>query len=459
MIGLACAVLSGVAFYFSIQLGSQWWLAWLAPLPALWFVFGGARWWKAVLVCWAAYAIGMCNMIPAYWGELPDAVVISSILLPGFGLAAIALAARVVADRLSPLAGICAFAAIWTSVFYLLSFGPDGTASSWAYSQVGAPVLIQSASLFGISCVSFVLVFVPAGFAMALARGSKVPAIAAALLFVANAGFGYARLAQATSGEVVRVGLGGDDAIAGYRNDAKFTRKAVANYVAAARSLAAENVSLIVFPEKVAALTAETRGPAIAKLREAARASHATIVIGFDDRSGPIRRNAALIVEPDGTVGQYDKRHMVPGLEDAFIPGHGGFMLANHTGVAICKDMDFPRTLRADASRQPTLLAVPAWDFDGDRWWHARLAIMRGVENGFAVARVAKDGLLTLTDAYGRVLAEKPTVPSGMVTLVGDLPRGPGDTLYRRIGDVFAWAAIALAIGLRGWAFAARKND
>jgi apolipoprotein N-acyltransferase len=99
------------------------------------------------------------------------------------------------------------------------------------------------------------------------------------------------------------------------------------------------------------------------------------------------------------------------------------------------------------------LFAVPAWDFDQDRWWHARLAIMRGVENGFAVARSAKDGLLTLSDAYGRVIARKDSTPSGMVMLMGDLPRGPGETLYARIGDAFAWLCLGLAAILVSVAF------
>jgi apolipoprotein N-acyltransferase len=134
-------------------------------------------------------------------------------------------------------------------------------------------------------------------------------------------------------------------------------------------------------------------------------------------------------------------------------------MLSNRIGDAICKDMDFQATLRRDAVNHPTLMAVPAWDFDGDRWWHARLAIMRGVENGFAVARAANDGLLTLSDAYGRVLLQKRTTSAGMVTLIDTLPRGPGYTTYQDIGDVFAWAATALALLLLIIACVWQKND
>ncbi|MGH9352580.1 MAG: hypothetical protein ACRD2G_10525 [Terriglobia bacterium] len=55
-------------------------------------------------------------------------------------------------------------------------------------------------------------------------------------------------------------------------------------------------------------------------------------------------------------------------------------------------DMDYPALARQNGSRAVGLLLVPAWDFGADRLWHARMAFMRGVEDGFTVARVAKNG-------------------------------------------------------------------
>ena len=101
---------------------------------------------------------------------------------------------------------------------------------------------------------------------------------------------------------------------------------------------------------------------------------------------------------------------------------------------------------------------MPAWDFGPDGLAHAEPAIMRGVENGFALARAGRDGLLTMTDAYGRMLAMKPTSDSGMVTVAGDLPRGPGETLYKHIGNAFASFSALLSAGLLGLALAKRGN-
>jgi apolipoprotein N-acyltransferase len=134
-------------------------------------------------------------------------------------------------------------------------------------------------------------------------------------------------------------------------------------------------------------------------------------------------------------------------------------MLPDKTGVDICKDMDYPGMLRADSRMtHVTLLAAPAWDFDKDRIYHARPALMRGVEEGFALARSAKQGLLTLTDANGRMIAMKRSEDAGMVTVVGDLPRGSGVTFYQRIGDIFAWLCVALSLGLVGYTFVRRRT-
>ena len=115
--------------------------------------------------------------------------------------------------------------------------------------------------------------------------------------------------------------------------------------------------------------------------------------------------------------------------------------------------MDFAQDLRLYGRRDVGLMLVPAWDFDRDAYLHGRMAIVRGVENGFAVARSASQGLMTLSDAHGRIVAERRTTHApGM--LVGDLPTGRGGTVYSRIGDVFGQVAVAtwlVVLALLAW--------
>ena len=93
-------------------------------------------------------------------------------------------------------------------------------------------------------------------------------------------------------------------------------------------------------------------------------------------------------------------------------------------------------------------MLVPAWDFGEDGTYAARLSALRGVENGFAMARAAREGLLTISDAYGRIVAETPSRPLPGAVLLAEVPAGtPRVTPYGRAGDLFGWLCVAAAAG------------
>ena len=116
-------------------------------------------------------------------------------------------------------------------------------------------------------------------------------------------------------------------------------------------------------------------------------------------------------------------------------------------GVAICKDMDFPALGREYAG--VAIMLVPAWDFVDDAWLHSRMSILRGVESGYAIARSARNGVLTVSDGYGRVTSEAPSGPQTAYNVT--IPRNaPGPTLYTQIGDAFGWSMLALADDVQG---------
>lgn len=51
------------------------------------------------------------------------------------------------------------------------------------------------------------------------------------------------------------------------------------------------------------------------------------------------------------------------------------------------------------------LLLVPAWDFDADSWWLARMATLRGIENGFSTAPAPQYQILNVSDTRGMFLS------------------------------------------------------
>jgi apolipoprotein N-acyltransferase len=85
--------------------------------------------------------------------------------------------------------------------------------------------------------------------------------------------------------------------------------------------------------------------------------------------------------------------------------------------------------------------------------------VVRGVENGLAIARSAAAGRLTASDRYGRVIAEAITSPSRPVTVVTDLGLRAGGTWYLKLGDAFAWMCMAALALLLSWrAFRSRTS-
>ncbi len=115
-------------------------------------------------------------------------------------------------------------------------------------------------------------------------------------------------------------------------------------------------------------------------------------------------------------------------------------------GIAICKDMHFATLGRAYGQRRAAVMLVPAWDFGLDGWLGARMTAARGIENGYVVVRAAREGLLTVTDAWGRILAEQPSGPQPGRRLRVDVPvPEPMATLYTQVGNLLGWACVALA--------------
>jgi apolipoprotein N-acyltransferase len=463
MTAIVCALLSAIGFYFSVGLGSQWWLAWLAPIPVLWFAFGQTKPWPIFFAAFAALALGLLNLLQAYGGLLPTPVLILSVAAPSIAFAASVVGAARVQRRLGDVPAMFAFAALWTMFDLFASFsGSGGSVSTPAAAQVGAPMLMQSASLVGFLGVTFLMGAVAAGLAATLRTRDPVPAGIAVALFAVNAGFGYWRMSEPPESTLHVALIESDDTVGKTQSDNKdATFKAIDAYAAEVAKLKNAHVQLIVLPENISRVRPEWRDDAQAKFASALAGSNATLVVGFNTFVDGAVRNVSWAYAPGAkTPVTYEKRRLVPVLESAvFTPGPGPRALANGTGLEICKDMDFQAMIRADeVATHPTLLAVPAWDFDKDDWSHARVAVLRSIENGVPMARTARDGLLILNDRYGRIVAKARTV-GPFTTLVGDLPldgRG-GNTLYDRIGDVFGWLCAVLGIGLVVLAFVRAK--
>ena len=455
-LAIAATLLSAIAWWHGTSLQPLWWAAWLAPLPLLAVSPRLPARWTALasLVAFAAGSLNQWHYLVGVIG-LPVPAMATIVAATALAMTLVVLLFRALAVRGRALAAALSVPLAATGLSWLSALlSPHGTFGHIAYTQMDVPVLLQVAALVGLWGVGFLVLLGPATLAAALcaragARARLVAGAAGATVLVAALVFGAWRLHDDAPVARQRVALIDMGSGAGQAADVDSDngQRLLAGYAAELARLAADQrIDLAVLPESTLLL----RERMLAPLQALADRHGIRIVVGVEDHSGSPLRNSALVLTPGAPQPQaYFKRHLVPGFEDRYTPGDSRLLLAGSpaTAVAICKDLDFTATAREHARLGVQLLAVPAWDFSVDAWMHGRMAAMRGIEGGFAIARVARDGDLMLSDDRGRVLAEASAVDTqGPVSLVADLPLRNTRTPYRLWGDAFGALCLALAV-------------
>jgi apolipoprotein N-acyltransferase len=302
--------------------------------------------------------------------------------------------------------------------------------------------------------MTFVLLLLPAAIAIGLhlwkiSRRRAMRVLCAVAGIVATVlVFGEVRLAM-PRGQTVKVGLIASDekANANVAAPGAATDRLLRDYAHEAQKLAAKGAQAIVIPEKLGVTLQGNSTGTDAGLQAVADRTGATVVAGVVDIDAPLKYNQARIYTPGSAVRQYDKEHMLPPFESSLTPGKSLTVLLQPQqkwGVAICKDMDFASPARLYGKADVGLMLVPAWDFVVDGSWHGHIALMRGVEDGFSVARAAKGGFLTVSDDKGHILGEVASDSAPFATLLVDVPAEHSWTVYQLLGDWFAGLAIAL---------------
>jgi apolipoprotein N-acyltransferase len=450
MKAVSAALLSGVLLYLALGLNDMWFLAEFALIPILWLAYTNVPVWQLILASMSAWLAGQIYAFQCYGSVSP--LLILSGLLPLTILFPLALIfARLAQRRASAPATLFAYPACWTTLEYLYGLvAPNGSYGSLAYSQMSAPLLIQSASLLGMYSVTFLICLFANALAMTLNTSLRSPRLLALGIGICalSVAFGLLRLSRPQPAPVT-VGAFVDESAmhSSYRSDTLDTAVGVSGtYASAIREAAAKGVKFAVTAEGGIVTRQEWRTATLAPLLTVAQQTGVQIIAGVYERDPPA--DLAFALQANSEPRSYAKRHLVPFVETEFAPGHTSGWLGDGRAMEICKDMDFPRTILGDARYGIRLVGVPAGDFGKDAWLHARMAVMRGVENGFAIVRAADEGLLTASDAEGRVTAQKRAASAGMTVLIVALPLGPGPTLYTHIGDAFAWCVIIVFLGI-----------
>ena len=455
VVALAAMLASGALLFFATGLQPIWWLAWFAPWPVLVATHRSSGW-TGFALCMGAWCIGGSNFAPYLHGTLsiPAPIVALAIAIPALQFALVASLSRRLAARGRRVAAVLALPSAWVAIDYLQSLGsPHGTFGNLAYTQIDFLPIAQFASLTGVWGADFLLMLLPSALAVLFVFPMQRPVRLAIVIGTAAScvfmlAYGAWRLSTPAGAAVPVAMIAADEPSFPHPVSDDASQRMLADVGQAIAKAAATHPRFIVLPETIVALDPATLPSFATRMQDAARAAGATLVVGADlkDRDG--ERNTALVFDPaDASVARYAKQHLLPPFENRYRPGYALLLRRSGQldwGVAICKDMDFPALSREYAQAGISLLFVPAWDFVSDGRLHARMAVMRGIEGGFAIVRSARTGRMTASDAYGRIVAERVS-SKGATSIATDIPIGPVHTLYTRFGDWFAWIALALS--------------
>ena len=457
---VAAALVLGGASWFVVNLEPIWEIAWFVPGLIFVLALKSDGWTSRGLVAIAAL-VGAASNYRYFLSVMPMWPALLVLLLQTLMWMAVYGVARRIVKTYESAWTVLALPIVAVAMDTLLAhLTPDGNWGSLAYTQADVLPVAQLASVFGVGGVLFLLMLGNSTIALGLVYGKRLPgavpmyiAVLAAISLVL--GFGWWRLGSAQGGESrgtpVNFGIASvDDFVRGPHSDN--SRDVWTQYQAQVQELAGSGARLVLLPEKISVLEKLDAEARQAWLSQLAQDNKVWLVAGVGVIDNGEKRNEAWWFSPEGKLVTRYQKHFLAPPEREFIPGHEypvNDIAGVRFGIGICKDMHFSRFGRELGQRHARVLLVPAWDFDRDADMAANMTKMRGIESGYLVVRSARQGLLSITDAYGRVLASGRSERLPGTTLFATVDVGPQlATIYTRIGDSLGWACVVAAFVL-----------
>lgn len=464
------------------------WLAWIALVPL--FLVMARRPFRSGFVAGLTFFAAILywvNIVMTTYGHLhPVLSVIAWLLLAAY-LALFFAAATWAACRLKSACGyscVLTLPVLWVALEFLREFLLTGFPwASLGYSQHDHAILIQSADLFGVYGLSFLLVLANAVIAeWLLAR--KLPSrhrpqaalITTIVLLAGTCGYGFWRLGTDLDGraEQLKVTVAQGNIPQDVKWLPEFQQETVRIYrdlsLTAART---EKPGLIIWPEAATPFYYQDAKKLSEVVAGIPRQADAALLFGspaYRREPGGLRYlNSAFLLDRDGKEkGRSDKIHLVPFGEyvplKRFLPfieklvvGIGDFspgtinplpLNGHKLGVLVCYEAIFPELAR-EWVRQGSGLLVnitnDAWFGNSSApWQHLAMVRFRAVENRVWVARAANTGISAFIAPSGRIHAATDLFVPAAATVEVGLGARPG--LYARTGDLIPMLFLAVCV-------------
>jgi apolipoprotein N-acyltransferase len=337
--------------------------------------------------------------------------------------------------------------------------------------------IAQLASVLGVYGLSLFVGFINVGFAaMAMLAGRRrlVAGVATVAMIAVVLLWGAIRLSSGAliNGTPIKIGLiQGNIAQTDKWNPAR-AGMILDRYLQLSRQAAEQGAEFIMWPEASTPFFFE-EDPTGDVIRSLARSVGRPMLLGSDeieDAEPPRTYNSAFMLDRGGaTAAVYRKIHLVPFGEyvpfqrilffvgplveavSAFSRGTRVTMLpvdGHMVSTAICYEVTYPALAREavrQGSEMLTTITNDAWYGESSAaFQHFEMAAMRAIEQGRYLARAANTGISGIVDPYGRILVRTQLFET--VAVVAEARFVQARTVYARIGDVAAFASIAVTI-------------
>ena len=355
------------------------------------------------------------------------------------------------------------FSSLW--VIYEALLGLSFSDLGYPFARIaipfaGKPYLIQTASLFGILLISFLIIYFASSSAMSLACKSVKYMYIPLVLLTLNTIFSVILYQEEKTGETISVKC----VQSGYGGYEKWVTPPIEIIKNSLSEFSGADV--VLFSESTIPLTLNKTNY-IPMISEEADKNNVTVLIGALYRNDDEKTYTSLYHVPYKEGEIYHKRHPVPfgeyyPLLDIFIKdlkeaglskGKEATPLSKYLiGPIVCFDSMFPSYAIENVIKGSRILCVST----NDSWFskgnaaklHLYHSVYRAIENGRYVARSACTGISSVIDSKGNIKSSIPFNETGSIT--EEVLLLDEKTPYTILGDlpmlIYAFSAIAISL-------------
>lgn len=374
---------------------------------------------------------------------------------------------------------------LWASLE--LAVGVVFTGFPWlplAAAMAARPFAIQAAAFVGGTGLAALLVTATTWFVLPGRRlPITIPRTLAVLLLTGWTVTGMAQLEKPLpQGRWANVGIVQGNIDQSLKWDPSYQADTVSRYIDLSEQLVKQHsVDLIIWPETALPFFLQELTHEGARVRNLARTRETFVLTGSPAYEFDLANNryimynrAFLLGREGGTVGQYDKMHLVPFGE--YVPLGGILPLTKLVqaigdfregvdgqpleggnlalGVLICYETIFPLLAQERVAEGASLLV----NMSNDAWFgqtsaprqHLQLATLRAVEQGRYMIRSTNTGISAIIDPRGRIVQETELFKTASVS--GSIRAIYETTMYHNLAQILQNAIIGATLLLAAWA-------